>query len=87
MFDGSATAEVVDLEAIYSNLSEPAAESGAALREFDFLLRAPDSDRVGPNDAPAPYSHGEELATQPHLERYDDEALNDRLTTVQDGDL
>ena len=46
-----------------------------------------DSDRVGPNDAPAPYSHGEELATQPHLERYDDEALNDRLTTVQDGDL
>ena len=53
LFDGSATAEVVDLEAIYSNLSEPAAESGAALREFDFLLRAPDSDRVGPNDAPA----------------------------------
>jgi hypothetical protein len=88
LFDCSAPAEVIDLEAIYRNLSEPAAESGAALKEFDLiLLRAPDSDRTGSNDAPAAYSHGEELATQPNPEPYDDEALNNRLTTVHDGDM
>jgi hypothetical protein len=88
LFGFSESAEVIDLEAMYRDLSEPAAEGAATLKEFDFILmRAPSSDRVDPNDAPAAYSKGEGLATQPNPEPDEDEALNNPLTAVHDADM
>jgi hypothetical protein len=84
----SESAEVIDLEAMYRDLSEPAAEGGAALKEFDFiLLRAPNSDGPDPYHAPAAHSQGEELATEPNPEPNEDEALDNSLTTVHNADM
>jgi hypothetical protein len=88
LFDLAENPEVIDLEAMYRDLSGPAAEGGAALNEFDFiLLRAANSDRADPNDAPAAYSQGQELATQFNPDPDEDEALNNPLTTVHDADM
>jgi hypothetical protein len=88
LFDFSATAEVIDLDAMYRHLSEPAAEGCAALKDFDFiLLRAPNSARADPNDAPAAYSGCEGSVDQCTPEPDEDEAATNPLTTVHDADV
>jgi hypothetical protein len=87
LFDFAEGAEVVDLEAMYRDLSE-SADGRAALEGFDFILmRAPNSHRADPNDAPAACSRCEGSVTERDPERDDDEALNNPLTTVHDADV
>lgn len=88
LFDVSEGAEVVDLEAMYRDLSEPAAEGWAALKGFDLvMMRAPKSDRADPNEAPAAYAKCEGSVTQRNPEPDEDEALNNPVTTVHDADI
>jgi hypothetical protein len=86
LFDLAEGAEVVDLEAMYRDLSE-SADGRATLKEFDFILmRVPNSHRADPNDAPAAYSQREGSVTERNPDPDEDEALNSPLTTVHDAD-
>jgi hypothetical protein len=87
LFDFAQGVEVVDLEAMYRDLSE-SADDRAALEGFDFILmRAPNSARADPNDAPAAYSNCEGSVTEHNPEPDEDEALTNPLTTVHDADV
>lgn len=85
LFDFAESAEVIDPEAMYKELSEPLGEGGPALREIDFLVRrASDSGRLDPKAAEPAYSKGE-VSVNPEPD--EDEALNSALTTVHDADV
>jgi hypothetical protein len=87
LFDFAESAEVVDLEAMYRDLLE-SADGRATLEGFDFrLMRAPNSARADPNDAPDAYSRCEGSVTERDPEPDDDEALDNPLTTVHDADV
>jgi hypothetical protein len=87
LFDFSATAEVIDLDAMYRDLWE-SADGRAALEGFDcILMRAPNSARADPNDAPAAYSGCERSVEQRTPEPDEDEAATNPLTTVHDADV
>jgi hypothetical protein len=87
LFDFSATAEVIDLDAMYRDLWE-SADGRAALEGFDcILMRAPNSVRADPNDAPAAYSRCEGSVEQRTPEPDEDEAATNPLTTVHDADV
>jgi hypothetical protein len=87
LFDFAEGAEVVDLEAMYRDLWE-SADGRAALEGFDcILMRAPNSARADPNDAPAAYSGCEGSVEQRTPEPDEDEAATNPLTTVHDADV
>jgi hypothetical protein len=86
VFGGSAGAEVIDLEAMYRELWEPAAEDRASLNGFDLILmRAPHLDPGDPNDHSAAYVECGGPVTQDPPEP--DEGSNNGLTTLHNADV
>jgi hypothetical protein len=88
LFDLAHGAEVVDLEALYRDFSEPTAEGRGVLKQFDFvLMRAPNSDSADPNDGSCAYLEDDAPVTQDNPGPDEDEALHDALTSVHDADV
>jgi hypothetical protein len=86
VFGASLGAEVIDLEAMYRELPEPAAEDRASFNGLDLvLIRAPDPNPGDRNDHSAAYVEGEGPVSQDDPEP-DDDAHNP-LTAVHDADV
>jgi hypothetical protein len=87
-FDLAQGADVVDLEAIYRELSEAAAEDKAALKQFDLIvMRAPASDSAHPNEGACAYLEGDAPVTEDLAGPDGDETLHDALNSVHDADV
>jgi hypothetical protein len=80
---------VVDLEAVYTDLLEPAEGGKAEFKGFDFvLMRAPpNSDPADANDGPCAYLEADAPVTHDDPGQDEDKTLHDAVISVHDADV